>query len=138
MGDGTEPFAIYRYSTIDNRFTKIDITNETMWINLTNNYGTVDKNILYRQVLKPYIINESGNIGVTLNMASTISDMSNSRVVGLANIGVLFNYASQNIKDVLDIKEYILDEQEYKKVKNGNHIEIISNEEILLLLYEKV
>ncbi len=46
------------------------------------------------------------------------------------------NYKLLKIKDVLDIKEYILDEQEYKKVKNGNHIEIISNEEILLLLYE--
>ncbi|MEI0476706.1 methyl-accepting chemotaxis protein [Brachyspira pulli] len=128
MGDGTEPFAVYRYSTIDNRFTKIDITNETMWINLTNNYGTVDKNILYRQVLKPYIINESGNIGVTLNMASTISDMSNSRVVGLANIGVLFNYASQNIKDVLDIEgsDLIVIDKRNSSIINSKNTDLIN------------
>ena len=105
MGTGRDPFAIYRYSTLDNRFSRVDITNEAMWINLTNNYGIADKGLLYRQILKPYMVNESTGVGISLNMASTISDMSTGNVIGIANVGVLFNYAAEDIKYILDIEE---------------------------------
>ena len=105
MGTGRDPFAIYRYSTLDNRFSRVDITNEAMWINLTNNYGIADKGLLYRHILKPYMVNESTGVGISLNMASTISDMSTGNVIGIANVGVLFNYAAEDIKYILDIEE---------------------------------
>lgn len=117
IGNGNDPFTIYRYSTIDNRFSKIDITNTAMWVNLTNVYGSSDRGLLYRQILSPYMVKESTGVGITLNMASTISDLDNNRVVGLANVGVLFNYSVQNIKDILDIEGadiIVIDKKNYQ------------------------
>ncbi|OEJ15176.1 chemotaxis protein [Brachyspira hampsonii] len=105
MGDGNERFTLYRYSTFNKEFTKINTTNKIMWDALTNNYDQIYKSILRRQILKPYMINEGQNIGITFNISSTIPDIENEeRIVGIANVGVLFNYSSDITKDILSIE----------------------------------
>ena len=105
IGNGNEPFTLYRYSTFNKEFTKINTTNKMMWDSLTNHYGQTYRSILLRQILKPYMINEGPNIGITFNISSTIPNMEDEeKVVGIANVGVLFNYSSENIKDILNIK----------------------------------
>lgn len=128
IGNGNDPFTIYRYSTIDNRFSKIDITNTAMWVNLTNVYGSSDRGLLYRQILSPYMVKESTGVGITLNMASTISDLDNNRVVGLANVGVLFNYSVQNIKDILDIEgaDIIVIDKKNSSIVNSKNNDLIN------------
>lgn len=46
-------------------------------------------------------------------------------------------FSLKNIRDVLKIKEIELTEQNVKKVKNGNSLEIKSQEEYLLFTYQK-
>ncbi|PTY39146.1 methyl-accepting chemotaxis protein [Brachyspira hampsonii] len=105
IGDGNERFTLYRYSTFNKEFTKINTTNKIMWDTLTNNYNQIYKSILRRQILKPYMINEGQNVGITFNISSTIPDIENEeRIVGIANVGVLFNYSSDIIKDILSIE----------------------------------
>ena len=92
IGNGNEPFTLYRYSTFNKEFTKINTTNKMMWDSLTNHYGQTYRSILRRQILKPYMINEGPNIGITFNISSTIPNMEDEeKVVGIANVGVLFN-----------------------------------------------
>ena len=105
INDGNEPFTLYRYSTFNKEFTKVNTTNKAMWDALTNTYGQTYRSILRRQILKPYMINEGPHIGITFNIASTIPDMQNDeKIVGIANVGVLFNYSTENIKDILAIE----------------------------------
>ena len=105
VNDGNEPFTLYRYSTFNKEFTKVNTTNKAMWDALTNTYGQTYRSILRRQILKPYMINEGPHIGITFNIASTIPDMQNDeKIVGIANVGVLFNYSTENIKDILAIE----------------------------------
>ena len=105
IGDGNEPFTLYKYSTFNKEFTKVNTTNKAMWDALTNTYGQTYKSILRRQILKPYMINEGPHIGMTFNIASTIPDIQNEeKIVGIANVGVLFNYSTENIKDILNIE----------------------------------
>jgi len=47
------------------------------------------------------------------------------------------NFKILNIKDVLDIKEYSLNDIEYQKVINGNSIKLDIDNEYLLLTYNK-
>ena len=105
IGDGNEPFTLYKYSTFNKEFTKVNTTNKAMWDALTNTYGQTYRSILRRQILKPYMINEGPHIGITFNIASTIPDIQNEeKIVGIANVGVLFNYSTENIKDILNIE----------------------------------
>ena len=95
------PFNMYEYSTLYNKFSEITPTNETMWINFTNAYYTItDKSILYRKTLKPYIIEENNT--ASLNLASTINN-NNNDIVGIANVGMFFNYSTDDIKSILEI-----------------------------------
>lgn len=59
----------------------------------------------------------------SLNNACTLEDIKND------------NFSLLSIKDVMNIKEYILSFNEYQKVKNGNYLEINSKEKYLLLTY---
>ena len=132
MDNGNDVLSIYRYSTIDNRYFKSNITNEAMWNNLTNNYGKSDRNALYRRMLPPYI--ENDNIGATFNVSSTISDTLNNRVVGLANVGILFNYSTQNIKDLLSIEGanlLIIDKKNLTIINSKDSININDKIEVL-------
>ncbi len=45
------------------------------------------------------------------------------------------NYKALSVKDLFDYKTYNLTEEEFNKVKNGSHIKVDSNEDILLLYY---
>ena len=60
----------------------------------------------------------------TLDEAQSLEDIKNNE------------YHLLNIKDVINVQEYDLSDSEYKKVKNGNEIEISCKEEYLLLKYD--
>ncbi len=45
------------------------------------------------------------------------------------------NYKALSVKDLFGYKTYNLTEEEFNKVKNGSHIKVDSNEDILLLYY---
>lgn len=47
------------------------------------------------------------------------------------------SYKLLNLKDLFTYKTYDLDEDEYNKVKNGNHLKISSKEEKIILYYDK-
>ena len=77
-----------------------------------------------------------------LNVIGTMSDLvrtkqgnfdiSNSYTVEDIENG---NYKMLSVKDLFDYKIYNLNDEEYNKIKNGSHIKIDSNEDILLLYY---
>lgn len=77
-----------------------------------------------------------------LNVIGTMSDLvrtkqgnfdiSNSYTVEDIENG---NYKMLSVKDLFDYKIYNLNDEEYNKVKNGSHIKVDSNEDILLLYY---
>lgn len=122
----------YIYSTIDNKYSKLNTTNQIMWSNLTNNYDKLDNNPLLRKMLTPYI--ETDNIGSTFNVSSTILDSANNRVIGLANVGVLFNYSMQNIKDILSIEDadlLIIDKKNMTIINSKDSININDKVELL-------
>ena len=45
------------------------------------------------------------------------------------------NYKALSVKDLFDYKTYNLTKEEFNKVKNGSHIKVDSDEDILLLYY---
>ena len=47
------------------------------------------------------------------------------------------SYKLLNLKDLFTYKTYDLNEDEYNKVKNGNHLKISSKEEKIILYYDK-
>lgn len=61
----------------------------------------------------------------SLNGACTLEDIKND------------NFSLLSIKEVMDIKEYPLTDEEYQKVKNGNYLEISSKEKYLLLTFNR-
>ena len=50
--------------------------------------------------------------------------------------GYIEQITHEEIKDVLDIEKYSLNEVEYRKVSNGNSLYLNSKEEELLLIYQ--
>ena len=46
------------------------------------------------------------------------------------------NFKILKAKDILDYKNYNLTDEEYQRVKNGNHIKVNLNDENLILLYD--
>lgn len=128
------PFAVYRYSTADNKYSKSTLTNQYMHTDLLNNYGIADKSMLYRQTLKPYIANDNDGTGTALNMPSTILDINNNRIIGIANVGVLFNYSVYDIKDILDIEGadlLIIDKKNLSIINSKERRNISSKADIL-------
>ncbi|WP_297203967.1 methyl-accepting chemotaxis protein [uncultured Brachyspira sp.] len=102
ISNANRVFTAYRYSTIDNQYSYMNVnTNEIIYNYLITNYNLESRRILAHQLLKPYINNEN-NI-TTLNMASTISDLANNRIIGIANIGIVFNYNTDDIKEIFNI-----------------------------------
>ncbi|WP_300368330.1 methyl-accepting chemotaxis protein [Brachyspira sp.] len=132
IDDGNDNLATYRYSTIDNKYSKLSITNQIMWVNLTNNYDKLDRTPLFRRMLNSYI--ENDNVGSTFNISATISDIVNNRVIGLANVGVLFNYSMQNVKDILNIEGadlLIIDKKNSTIINSKNSANISDKVELL-------
>lgn len=96
-------FTVYRYSTFDNQYSYINInTNEIIYNYLITNYNNESRRILSHRLLTPYVKNENNNI--TLNIPSAISDINNNRIIGIANVGVMFNYSIDYIKDIFNIE----------------------------------
>ena len=91
---------MYRYSTYDSQYYKLNFnTNDIIYNYLYSNYNVENKGPSSHKLLKPYI--NSANNTTTLNIASTISDLNNNRVVGIANVGIIFNYSMEDIKELL-------------------------------------
>ena len=96
-------YTMYRYSTIDNQYSYINIdTNEIIYSYLSTNYNVESRRILSHRLLTPFINNENNNI--TLNIPSAISDINNNRIIGIANVGIIFNYSIDYIKDIFNIE----------------------------------
>lgn len=129
-----EPFYIYKYSTMDNKYSRLNVTNGIIWNNVRNYYGTSDKNLLHRLILSPYIDSERNNSNITFNISSSISDIQNNRIIGLANVGVLFNYSLESIKDILNIEGadlLIIDKKNLTIINSKNNGNINAKIELL-------
>ena len=115
-------YTMYRYSTIDNQYSYINIdTNEIIYSYLSTNYNVESRRILSHRLLTPFINNENNNI--TLNIPSAISDINNNRIIGIANVGIIFNYSIDYIKDIFNIEGselLVIDKSKKIVIENGN------------------
>ena len=78
-----------------------------------------------------------------LNIIGTMSDLVRTKQ-GIYDISESYtveeikngNFKILKAKDILDYKNYNLTDEEYQRVKNGNHIKVNLNDENLILLYD--
>lgn len=78
-----------------------------------------------------------------LNIIGTMSDLVRTKQ-GIYDISESYtveeikngNFKILKAKDILDYKNYNLTDEEYLRVKNGNHIKVNLNDENLILLYD--
>jgi len=108
----------------------LDITNDTITFKTLVSKGTYIRSLIEEICTRLNIIGSMSYLCRTKQGAFSIEDASSLEDIKNGNFKLL------KAKDTLDYKCYYLNEEEHLKVKNGSKMELDSNEDYLILIYE--